>query len=416
MKLNRHRLNNGLRLLHLCDENSEMVYVNLLYGVGARNESSDFTGIAHLFEHLMFEGTPAVPSFDEPLEAAGGENNAYTNNDITNYYISLPRKNAELAFWLESDRMQNLQLTEENVAVQRQVVIEEFKLEHLNRPYGDVSMLLRAMAFKKHPYRWSTIGRRPSHIANVPVGVLQDFQARFYTPDNAILSVVGNIPFDTVVSWCEKWFGPIQPGGSVKPKLPVEPRQLRQRRKTVYRNVPERGLYMAFHMGGRGDADFFACDVISDILANGYSGRLMSRLVKRKHLFTKIDAFISSTDDPGLFWIYARVADGVSMQRAEAALWGELERLQTTDVPGNELEKVRNRFESEHIFRNINGENLAANLALAEWRGAAEELFEEPQKYRDVTAAQVRLTAKELFRRGNASVLYYMPLCCKGGK
>lgn len=409
MKLNRHRLNNGLRLLHLHDANSEMVYVNLLYGVGARNESSNYTGIAHLFEHLMFEGTPDVPSFDEPLESAGGENNAYTNNDITNYYISLPKENAELAFWLESDRMQNLQLTDESVSVQRQVVIEEFKLEHLNRPYGDVSMLLRSMAFKKHPYRWSTIGRKPSHIATVPVSVLQDFHTRFYAPDNAVLAVVGNIPFGQVVEWCEKWFASIPAIGYVKPQLPAEPRQLRQRRKVVYRNVPERGLYMAFHMGGRGDADFFACDVISDILSNGYSGRLVSRLVKRRHLFTKIDAFISSTDDPGLFWIYARVADGVSMQRAEAALWSELERLQQVDVPKRELEKVRNRFESEHIFRNISGENLAANLALAEWRSVAEELFEEPRRYSEVTASQVRATAKELFRKGNSNVLYYMP-------
>lgn len=408
MQINKHRLNNGLRILHTADESSQIVYVNILYGVGARNESYEYTGIAHLFEHLMFEGTPDVPSFDEPLERAGGENNAYTNNDVTNYYISLPRQNAELAFYMESDRMQNIQLTQESVAVQRQVVMEEFKQEHLNRPYGDVSMLLRPMAFKKHPYRWSTIGRKLSHIANVPVEVLREFYSRYYAPDNAILCVVGNVTFEQVVEWSEKWFGGIPAKNYEKPELPMEPRQIRCRRKTVRRNVPQNALYMAFHMGGRGDADFFPCDVISDILSNGYSGRLNARLVKKKHIFTKIDAFISGSEYPGLFSIYARVADGVTMECAEAALWCELELLQQRLVPKDEMEKVRNRFESEHIFRNINGENLAGNLALAEMRGAAEDFLCEVEQYRAVTAEQVRETAKDLFRRGNCSVLHYL--------
>lgn len=407
MKINRHKLSNGLRIIHACDETLQMVYINLLYGVGARNEQYEYTGIAHFFEHLMFEGTPNVPSFDEPLERAGGENNAYTNNDITNYYISLPRQNAELAFWMESDRMCNIELTDDSVSVQRQVVIEEFKQEHLNRPYGDVSMLLRPMAFKHHPYRWSTIGRKPSHIANVPVGILRDFYSRYYAPDNAILAVVGNISFEQVVEWSEKWFGAISAKGVGTPSLPVEPRQVRQRRKTVYRNVPQDALYMVFHMGGRCDSDFFPCDVISDILSNGYSGRLMARLVRKKKLFTKIDAFVSDSINPGLFSIYGRVADGVSLEKAEEALWRELESLQKQLVPKSEIEKVRNRFESEHIFRNLSGENLAGNLAVAEWRGAAEELFDEVASYRSVTPEEVRSAARELFRKGNSSVLYY---------
>lgn len=407
MKINRHRLSNGLRIIHACDEALQMVYVNLLYGVGARNEQYEHTGIAHLFEHLMFEGTPEVPSFDEPLERAGGENNAYTNNDITNYYISLPVQNSELAFWMESDRMCNIDLTEESVSVQRQVVIEEFKQEHLNRPYGDVSMLLRPMAFKHHPYRWSTIGRKPSHIANVPVEVLRDFYSRYYAPDNAILAVVGNISFEQVIEWSEKWFGAIPAKGVGTPSLPIEPRQVRQRRKTVYRNVPQDALYMVFHMGGRCDSDFFPCDVISDILSNGYSGRLMARLVRKKKIFTKIDAFVSDSIDPGLFSIYGRVAEGVTLEKAEAALWHELELLQKQLVPKSEIEKVRNRFESEHIFRNLSGENLAGNLAVAEWRGAAESLFDEVASYRKVTPEEVRSAACELFRKGNSSVLYY---------
>ena len=407
MKINRHQLSNGLRIIHACDETLQMVYVNLLYGVGARNEQYEYTGIAHLFEHLMFEGTPEVPSFDEPLERAGGENNAYTNNDITNYYISLPKQNAELAFWMESDRMCNIDLTDESVSVQRQVVIEEFKQEHLNRPYGDVSLLLRPMAFKHHPYRWSTIGRKPSHIANVPVEVLRDFYSRYYAPDNAILAVVGNISFEQVVEWSEKWFGAIPAKGVGRPTLPVEPRQVRQRRKTVYRNVPQDALYMVFHMGGRCDSDFFPCDVISDVLSNGYSGRLMARLVRKKKIFTKIDAFVSDCIDPGLFSIYGRVAEGVSLEKAEEALWYELQLLQTKLVPKSEIEKVRNRFESEHIFRNLSGENLAGNLAVAEWRGSAESLFDEVASYRNVTPEEVRSAARELFRKGNSSVLYY---------
>ena len=408
MKVNRHKLSNGLRIVHVADESSQMVYFNLLYGVGARNEQYEYTGIAHLFEHLMFEGTPAIPSFDEPLERAGGENNAYTNNDFTNYYISLPRQNIELAFWMESDRMRNIVLTEDSVKVQRQVVIEEFKQQHLNRPYGDVGLILRPVAFKSHPYRWSTIGRRPSHIAKVPVEVLRDFYDTYYAPNNAVLSIVGNVSFEQVVEWSEKWFADISAKCVERKELPVEPRQLRQRRKTVYRNVPQNALYMVFHMGARGDADFFPCDVISDILSNGYSGRLSQRLVKKKKLFTKIDAFVSGSDHPGLFSIYARVAEGVTMQQAEDAVWHELELLQQRCVPAAELEKVRNRFESEHLFRNLHGENLAENLALAEWRGAAESLFDEVAQYRAVTALQVRDAARELFRRGNSSVLYYL--------
>ena len=408
MKINRHRLPNGLRIVHVSDESMQMVYVNMLYGVGARNEQYEYTGIAHLFEHLMFEGTENIPSFDEPLERAGGENNAYTNNDITNYYISLPKQNAELAFWMESDRMCNVRLTQESVAVQRQVVIEEFKQEHLNRPYGDVSMLLRPMAYKKHPYRWSTIGRRMSHIAKVPVEVLNDFYNRYYTPSNAVLAVVGNISFEQVVEWSTKWFANIPASDYVPVELPVEPCQRRQRRKTVYRNVPQNALYMAFHMCGRGDSDFFPCDVISDILANGYSGRLKQRLMKKKRLFTKIDAFVSGNEHPGLFSIYARVADGVAVEKAEEAVWQELEQLQRQLVPKHEMEKVRNRFEADFLFRNMNGENLAGNIAIAEWRGVAEDLFDEVAHYRAVTAQQVRETASRLFRKGNSSVLYYL--------
>ena len=407
-EMNIATLDNGLRVVHIPADGAAMVFVNLLYGVGARNEDFEHTGIAHLLEHLMFEGTKAVPSFDEPLERAGGENNAYTNNDVTCYYISLPKQNAELAFWMESDRMRNITFEKKKVDVQRQVVIEEFKQTTLNRPYGDVSSILRSMAYKVHPYRWSTIGRCFAHIADTPVSVIRRFYDRYYAPDNAVLSVVGDIPFEQVMEWCEKWFGNIPAKGVARRVFPVEPRQLRQRRRVVRRNVPENALYVGFHMGGRLDADYYPCDVISDILSNGYSGRLLLRLVKEQKLFSKIDAFISGSEDPGMFWIYSRVAQGVRVEDAEAALWQELDVLKQELVSEEELEKVRNRFESEFTFRNIGGENLSNNIALAELRGDIDSYLCEPERYRAVTAADVRSAARELFRKGNSSVLYYL--------
>ena len=401
-------LDNGLRVVHIPSEGAAMVCVNLLYNVGARNEDFEHTGIAHLLEHLMFEGTKAVPSFDEPLERAGGENNAYTNNDVTCYYISLPKQNAELAFWMESDRMRNVTFEKKKVDVQRQVVIEEFKQTTLNRPYGDVSRILRSMAYKVHPYRWSTIGRCFAHIADTPVSVIRRFYDRYYAPDNAVLSVVGDIQFEQVMEWSKKWFGAIPTKGFVPDVLPVEPRQTRQRRRTVYRDVPENALYMGFHMGSRTSVDYYPCDVISDVLSNGYSGRLQARLVKERRLFSKIDAFISGSEDAGMFWIYSRVPDGVSVEEAEAAVWAELEQLKNELVPADELEKVRNRFESEFTFRNLGGENLGGNVALAVMRGDVDSHLREPEYYRAVTAEALRSAAKELFRKGNSVVLHYL--------
>jgi predicted Zn-dependent peptidase len=309
---------------------------------------------------------------------------------------------------MESDRMHNISLNARKIDVQRKVVMEEFKQGNLNRPYGDVSFLLRAMAFKKHPYRWSTIGRKLSHIADVPAAVIRKFYKSYYAPDNAVLAVVGDISFEQVVEWSEKWFGHLPAKGFEHPALPVEPRQNRIRRKRVVRAVPENALYMVFHMGGRLDTDYYPCDVISDILSNGYSGRFMARLVKGKKLFSRIDAFISGCEDPGMFWIYTRVPDGVVMEEAEAAIWNELELLKNEPVPDEELEKVRNRFESEYVFRNVSGETLCNNIALAELRGSLDSHLLEPRMYRDVTKEGVMSAARELFRKGNSVVLRYM--------
>ena len=304
--------------------------------------------------------------------------------------------------------MCNVTFGSKKVDVQRQVVMEEFKQTKLNRPYGDASMILRSMAYKVHPYRWSTIGREQKHLADVPVSVKSRFYKRHNVPDNAVLAVVGDVSFEQVVEWSEKWFGTIPSSGFKPVCLPVEPRQTRQRRKTVYRDVPENALYMGFHMGSRLDADYYPCDVISDVLSNGYSGRLLVRLVKEKKLFSRIDAFISGCEDKGMFWIYSRVADGVSMKEAEEAIWHELDLLKTELVPDEELEKVRNRFESEFYFRNVGGENLCNNIALAELRGSLASHFSEPEMYRAVQAEDIIKTARELFRKGNSSVLYYM--------
>lgn len=407
MKVERFSLKNGLRVVFFRDSSTEMVHVNVLYGVGAKNESDRFTGLAHLLEHLMFEGTDKFPSFDEPIEAAGGDSNAFTNNDFTNYIISLPRRNAELAFCMEADRMCSVSLDDEKVDVQRNVVMEEFKQEHLNKPYGDVSMLMRKIAFKEHPYRWSTIGMKLKHISSVPTAVVQDFYQRHYVPANAVLAVVGNLTRANVKEWAEKWFGNLPARECRKTPIPVEPRQRRRRSATVYRNVPNNALYMAFHMDSYCGKDYYPCDVISDILANGYSGRLSERLVKEKRLFTRIDAFISNSEHDGLFWVYSRLADGISYAEAEAAIWTELEELQKCEVPAEELDKVRNRFESEQVFANLSGANFAANIAMCEWCGDVSRAWRETDMYRAVTAADVKRVAKELFRKGNASVLYY---------
>ena len=315
--------------------------------------------------------------------------------------------NAELAFCMESDRMCNLLLDDESVDVERQVVMEEFKQSYLNKPYGDVNALMRKLAYKEHPYRWSTIGRKLKHIADVPVETVHDFYHRHYTPGNAVLSVVGNITFEQAKEWTLKWFGKIPARECIKREIPAEPRQQRMRCKSVTRNVPGNALYMAFHMDGFNGSGYYAADVISDIFANGYSGRLNENLVKKKKLFTRIDAYITCNEHPGLFWIQSRLADGVSYERAEAAIWEELEKLKERTIPRSEMEKVRNRFESDQVFTNSSGEALAANLAQAEWYGDVSRAWRETELYRNVTAAEVQQAARELFRHGNASVLRY---------
>lgn len=407
MKINRHILGNGLRLVHSQDESTQMVALNILYNVGARDEHPEHTGFAHLFEHLMFGGSVNIPDYDTPLQLAGGENNAWTNNDITNYYLTVPYQNVETAFWLESDRMLSLDFNERSLEVQRGVVMEEFKQRCLNQPYGDVSHLLRPLAYQTHPYQWPTIGKDLSHIANATLEEVKDFFFRFYAPNNAIIAVTGHISFEEAVRLTEKWFGPIPRREVPVRNLPVEQEQTEERRLVVERNVPLDALFMAFHMCNHLHPDYYAYDILSDILSNGRSSRLNQRLVQEKQLFSTIDAYISGTVDAGLFHIAGKPAAGVSLETAEKAVWDELELLKQEFVGEQELEKVKNKFESTQIFGNINYLNVATNLAWFELLGRAEDMETEVKRYRSVTVEQLQQVAQTAFRKENGVVLYY---------
>lgn len=407
IQVNRYTLANGLRIVHNEDDSTQMVALNLLYDVGARDEDPSHTGFAHLFEHLMFGGSLHIPDYDTPVQNAGGENNAWTNNDITNYYITLPHQNVETGFWLESDRMLSLDFSPKSLEIQRQVVIEEFKQRNLNQPYGDASHLLRELAYESHPYRWPTIGKEIAHIAQATLEEVKDFFYRFYAPNNAILAVTGHISFEETIRLAEKWFGPI-PARNISPRqLPAEKPQTAVRRKTVERKVPVDAIYMAFHMSNRMHPDYYVYDMITDILSNGRSSRLIQSLVQEQKLFTSIDAYISGSLDEGLLHVTGKPVEGVSLEQAEKAIWKELEKMKTVPVSEQELEKVKNRYESEQIFNNINYLNVATNLAFFELTGKAEDINEEVGKYRAVTAEQIQATSARCFVPENCSILYY---------
>lgn len=406
-KVNRQILDNGLRLVHCEDTSTQMVALNIVYDVGARDEHPQHTGFAHLFEHLMFGGSLHIPDYDTPLQLAGGENNAWTNNDITNYYLTVPRQNVETGFWLESDRMLGLDFSERSLEVQRGVVMEEFKQRCLNQPYGDVGHLLRPLAYRLHPYQWPTIGKDLSHIEQATLDEVREFFYRHYAPNNAVLAVAGNITWEETVRLTQKWFGPI-PRREVPVRcLPQEPGQTEERRLTVERPVPLDALFMAFHMCRRDDPDYYAFDILSDILANGRSSRLNRRLVQEQKLFSSIDAYISGSRDAGLIHISGKPSQGVSLDEAEAAVREELEQLRRQLVDEPELEKVKNKFEAAQIFGNIHYLNVATNLSWFELTGRAEDIDREVDNYRSVTADHLRQVADRAFRRENGVVLHY---------
>ena len=400
-------LENGLRLVHHEDTSTQMVALNIVYDVGARDEHPDHTGFAHLFEHLMFGGSRHIPDYDTPLQLAGGENNAWTNNDITNYYLTVPKANVETGFWLESDRMLGLDFSEHSLEVQRGVVMEEFKQRCLNQPYGDVGHLLRPLAYKVHPYRWPTIGKELSHIAQATLDEVRTFFYRHYAPNNAVLAVTGNISWKETVRLTQKWFGDIPRREVPVRQLAQEPTQDEERRLEVKRPVPVDALFMAFHMCRRDEPNYYAFDILSDLLANGRSSRLNQRLVQERKLFSNIDAYISGSRDAGLLQISGRPSAGVTLEEAEDAIWEELDLLRHKTVDERELEKVKNKFESTQIFGNINYLNVATNLAWFELTGQAEDINEEVSHYRTVTIGHLREVSHQALRRENSVVLHY---------
>ena len=407
ISINRHTLSNGLRIVHHEDRSTQMVALNIAYNVGARDEHPEHTGFAHLFEHLMFGGSVNIPDYNTPVQMAGGDSNAWTNNDMTNYYITLPAQNVETAFWLESDRMLSLDFSPQSLEVQRHVVTEEFKQRCLNKPYGDAAHLLRGLAYKVHPYSWPTLGKDISHIENASLEEVRDFFFRFYAPGNAVLAVAGGISMEETVRLAEKWFAPI-PSRKVSPKrLPAEPEQTEMRRLSVERNVPVSALYMAFHKGDRMSQDFYAADMITDILANGRSSRFVESLVRGKRVFSSIDAYVTNSFDPGLLQITGKPSAGVSLEEAEAAVWDELDRLKVELVEEDELEKVRNRYEAEQIFSSTSYLNVASTMAFFELLGDAELANDDVARYRATSATQLREAATRILRRENCSVVLY---------
>ncbi len=407
IQINKYTLSNGLRIVHHEDLSTQMVAINIAYNVGARDEDASHTGFAHLFEHLMFCGSLHIPEYDVAIQEAGGENNAWTSNDLTNYYLTLPYPNAEIGFWLESDRMLGLDFEGRGLEVQRQVVMEEFRQRSLNQPYGDLNHLIRDLAYRVHPYKWPTIGLELAHIEKATKEEVKSFFYRFYAPNNAILAVTGRISFQETIRLAEKWFGDI-PAREVKiRRLPVEPLQTEQRRKTVERNVPAHMLYMAFKMGGRTDIDYYPSDMLSDLLSNGSSSRLIQRLVKEKKLFSSIDAHIDGSIDPGLFHITGRLAENISFQEAEEAIWQELKNLQENLVEDFELEKVKNKYESQQIFNRMSYLNVATDLAYYELIGDAELINTEVECYRSVSKENIRAAAQKLFAPQNSNIIHY---------
>lgn len=403
----RFELSNGLRVLVHQDKSTPIVAFNLLYDVGARDEDPNRTGFAHLFEHLMFGGSIHIADYDEVVENAGGQNNAFTSNDITNYYITLPKENIEHAFRLESDRMLSLAFTPKSLEVQRQVVIEEFKQNYLNQPYGDIHLLLRPLAYKKHPYQWPTIGKEISHIEEASMEDVKSFFYKHYAPNNAILVVAGDVNIDQIKSLSEKWFGPIPKRNTVKRNLPKEPRQNEARTLKVERDVPVNVIYKAYHMCSRVHEDFFATDLISDILSRGNSSRLYKSLVKEQKLFSDIDAFVGGELDESLFYFAGKLNPGVTMEDAEAGIQSEIDKLCGTLVHENELQKVKNKAIAAHKFSELNVLNKAINLATSELIGDAHLANKQIEFYEAVTAHKIKSVAEEIFRVSNSNTLYY---------
>jgi zinc protease len=407
IKFERFTLDNGLKVLVHEDHTTPMVAMNILYDVGARDEDPQQTGFAHLFEHLMFGGSENIPSYDEPLQMAGGENNAYTTNDITNYYIQLPIQNMETAFWLESDRMKCLAFSDKSLDVQRKVVCEEFKEHYINKPYGDAWEHLRVLAYVAHPYQWMTIGKELKHIEEAQLQDVKNFFFKHYTPVNAVMCVAGNINTAQVQELAQKWFGSIPAGERYERRLPAEPKQEASRNKTIIGNVPLDALYKAWHMPGRLSMPYYAADLITEIMGNGYASRLYQRLVKEKQLFSNISCYHTGSIDPGLLVVEGKIVEGKTIEEADAAVEEEMKLLVERGATEDELHKAKNKIEAMITFEDMQLLSRANNLAFYELLGDAEMMNLELGKYQSVTTAFLQETAKDILRPENCNTLFY---------
>ena len=408
----KHTLENGLRVLIHEDNSTPLVAVNLLYDVGSRDESPEKTGFAHLFEHLMFGGSKNAIDFDDPIQRAGGENNAFTNSDMTNFYATVPAENLETLLWLESDRMLALRINKRSLNVQRKVVVEEFKETTLNEPYGDVWHIIGEMVFKTHPYRWPVIGLTPQHIEDATLEDVKDFFKAFYVPNNAILTVAGNFSkihqgTEGVKSLVEKWFGSVPAGNVPLRNLPQEPPQTAEIRRTVEANVPIDALYMLFRAPERVHPDFYALDLLTDVLANGTSSRLFRKLLKEKRLCSEIDCSQTGNLDPGIVIIDCKPTEGVTLEELEEAIWAELELIKNEPIDEVELQKLKNRVESQQTFGDVGALNKAMNLTFYELIGDSDLINTEIEHYQAVQVTDIQRVANDIFRKESTSILYY---------
>ena len=407
LQFERFTLDNGLKVLVHVDKATPMVAMNILFDVGARDEEASRTGFAHLFEHLMFGGSLNIPEYDEPLQMAGGENNAYTTNDITNYHLQLPLQNIETAFWLESDRMLSLAFSEKSLDVQRKVVSEEFKEHYLNKPYGDAWHKLRLIAYKQHPYQWPTIGKDLKQIEEASLDDVKSFFWKHYRPVNAIMCVAGDITVEQVKELSEKWFGNIPAGEPYVRNVVGEPRQLEDRIETTYSDVPLDALYKAWHMSGRLTAPYYDADLITEIMGSGFASRLYQRLVKEEQLFSNINCYHTGSLDPGLLVIEGKIREGKSLEAANEAVEAEVTKLIANGVTDSELQKAKNKIEAMIAFEDMTLLNRANNLAFYELMGDAELINKEWEHYQAVTTGSLLATAKDIFRTGNCNTLFY---------
>ncbi len=407
IQFDRFSLENGLTVLVHQDKSTPMAVVNVLYDVGARDEDPAKTGFAHLFEHLMFGGSKNIPIYDEPLQLAGGENNAFTTNDFTNYYCQLPAENVETAFWLESDRMLSLAFGKKSLEVQRKVVCEEFKEHYINKPYGDVWHKMRELAYTTHPYRWMTIGAELSHIETATLDDVKAFFNKHYNPSNAILVVAGNVELEEVKRLTQKWFADIPASEKYVRNLPVEPKQTEAKSAIVKTNVPLDALYKCWHIYPRTDPRYYIADLITEILSGGGSSRLFQSLVKEKQLFSNIECYHLGSNDAGLLTIEGKLVKGVKMEDAEAAIYEELVKLQLEGITQTELDKVKNKTESMMAFEDMAITNRAASLAIYELLGDADLINKELNYYQAVTADDIQNESKIIFDEKNVNTLYY---------